>query len=84
MVKWKDGDPAVLMYQSKNRPYRGIALINVHAKEDAYSTGYPKLSAQTTEDIYGGAYRDYRIQISSNDVYTYRQAVDALFTFGVK
>lgn len=80
MNKWKDGEPAVLMYQHKNRPYHGIALITVHIKDDGYSI---RLSAQTTEDIYGGAYRDYRMELSSNDAYTYKEAVDTLFTFGV-
>lgn len=83
MKKWKDGEEAVLMYQLKDKPFHGIALMTVHVKENLYNPKYPKLSAQTTSDIYGNAYRDYRMELKEFDAYTYRQAIKALFKHGV-
>lgn len=84
MKKWEDGEKAVLMNRvGKERPFHGIALMKVHIKENAYNPDYPKLSAETTADIYGNAYRDYRQELSSVNAYTYKEAIAAIFKYGV-
>ncbi len=85
MKKWKDGEDAVLMWQTRrDSPFHGIALMKVHVKENLYNPQYPKLSAQTTANIFGNAYRDYRMELKDYDAYTYHEAIKELFEYGVK
>lgn len=46
--------------------------MNVHLKENPHYPEYPEMSAQTAENIFGNAHRDYRQKLGINNDYTYK------------